>query len=108
MCLDVGHANLCGVTRNDYLRYLDELREQVPIIHVHLHENWGDRDSHLTLFTGPARGDSRGVEGLLSRLEKRHFSGSMILEQWPAPPSLLNMARDRLNPLLANQSVAST
>jgi phosphoglucan,water dikinase len=107
MCLDVGHANLCGLTRNDYLRYFDELHEQVPIVHVHLHENWGDRDSHLTLFTGPAGGDSRGVEGLLKRLEERNFSGSMILEQWPEPPSLLTTARDRLNTLFAKQSAAT-
>src|SRR5207249_7786146 len=46
MCLDLGHANLCEATRNDYLRYLDLLDSQVPIVHIHLHENWGDFDPH--------------------------------------------------------------
>ncbi|MEW6441676.1 MAG: sugar phosphate isomerase/epimerase family protein [bacterium] len=96
MCLDVGHANLFGATRNDYLAYVDRIEPSVPIIHVHLHENVGDRDSHLTLFTGPADQDPAGVQGLADRLKRRNFSGSLILEQWPEPPSLLNAARDRL------------
>ena len=100
MCLDIGHANLCTATRNDYLGFLDRLDPIVPLIHVHLHENWGDADSHLPLFTGPARFDPRGIEGLLRRLRAWNFSGSLILEQWPQPPSLLNEARDRLREML--------
>jgi phosphoglucan,water dikinase len=102
MCLDVGHANLCAPTRNDYLRYLGELDPRLPIIHIHLHENRGDRDSHLPIFTGPAGQDSKGIEALLERIVGRGFSGSVILEQWPDPPSLLNMGRDRLNRLLGD------
>jgi phosphoglucan,water dikinase len=100
MCLDLGHANLCAATRNDYLKFLDRLAPQVPVIHLHLHENWGDADTHLPLFTGPAGRDDSGVRGLISRLRQRNFSGSVILEQWPNPPSLLNQARDRLVQML--------
>ena len=100
MCFDVGHANLCESTRNNYLCYLVQLNRQVPIVHVHLHENWGDRDSHLLVFTGPASRDSKGIERLLERLGERNFSGSVILEQWPSPPSLLIDARDRLLQLM--------
>ena len=96
MCLDLGHANLCAATRNNYLQYLDRLSPQVPIIHLHLHENWGDTDSHLTLFTGPAGQDDSGIRGLLERVRRRNYSGSIILEQWPQPPSLLTSARQRL------------
>jgi sugar phosphate isomerase/epimerase len=96
MCLDIGHANLCPATRNDYLAYLDQLDPAVPITHLHVHENWGDTDSHLTLFTGPSETQSQGVTGLLRRLRRRGYAGSLILEQWPLPPSLLNRARDRL------------
>jgi len=96
MCFDIGHANLCPSTRNDYVGYLDQLAPDTPILHVHLHENWGDEDSHLTLFTGPAARDAAGVEALVDRLGRRHFSGCMILEQWPHPPGLLDLARDRL------------
>ncbi len=96
MCFDLGHANLCAATRNDYLKFYDRLASQVPVIHLHFHENWGDSDSHLPLFTGPAARDDAGIRGLLDRLRRRTFEGSVILEQWPTPPSLLDQARDRL------------
>src|SRR3990172_5238867 len=96
MCLDLGHANLCDVTRNDYIRFIDRLSPNVPIIHVHLHENYGDQDSHLTIFTGPSAHNDAGVREFVKRLKKRDYSGSIILEQWPQPPSLLTQARDRL------------
>src|SRR5262249_4893370 len=79
MCLDLGHANLCDQTRNDYLRFMDLLGPEVPLIHIHLHENWGDRDSHLPIFTGPSARDAHGVEGFIDRIVKRGFSGSVIL-----------------------------
>lgn len=96
MCLDIGHANLCANTRNDYLGYFDRLDSGVPLIHLHAHENWGDSDSHLPLFCGPAGQDPAGLVGLIDRLRRRRYSGSVILEQWPHPPSLLNRARDGL------------
>ncbi len=99
LCLDIGHANLYQGTHNDYLAFLDQLGRHVPIVHVHLHENWGDADSHLPLFTGPARDDPSAIAGLLARLHRRGFHGSLILEQWPIPPSLLVDARDRLRAL---------
>jgi sugar phosphate isomerase/epimerase len=96
LCLDTGHANLCPATRNDYVGFVDRLGEHVPIVHWHAHENWGDRDSHLTLFTGPSSRDERGPRGLVRRLLRRGFRGSVVLEQWPQPPELLVQARDRL------------
>jgi sugar phosphate isomerase/epimerase len=100
MCLDIGHANLCASTRNDYLGYLDQLDLHVPIIHLHVHENWGDCDSHLPLFTGPAARDDGAVRGFIERIKRRNYSGSIILEQWPHPPSLLNRTREGLQRLL--------
>ncbi|MGH7967719.1 MAG: sugar phosphate isomerase/epimerase family protein, partial [Limisphaerales bacterium] len=96
MCLDIGHANLCTATRNDYLQFVAQLQPHVPIIHLHAHENWGDADSHLTLFTGPAAFTEDGVRGFLVEMKSRGFNGSLILEQWPQPPSLLKDARNRL------------
>jgi len=96
MCFDLGHANLCSATLNDFLAFWDRLAPQVPIIHLHLHENWGDSDSHLPLFTGPSSRDDTGIRGLLERLARGRFSGSTILEVWPDPPSLLDNARERL------------
>jgi sugar phosphate isomerase/epimerase len=100
MCLDLGHANLAGEYRNDFLGFVDALDPAVPIIHLHLHENWGDRDSHLTLFTGPSRHDPAGLAGLLKRLARRGFKGCAILEQWPHPPWELVEARDRLGEMI--------
>ena len=100
MCLDLGHANLCEATRNDYLRYIDALKPEVPLIHLHVHENYGDADSHLTLFTGPARLNDTGVRGFVERLHRRRYCGALILEQWPRPPELLLTAAARLHFLL--------
>jgi sugar phosphate isomerase/epimerase len=100
MCLDIGHANLCDSTRNNFIRYLDALAAAVPIIHVHAHENRGDADTHLTLFTGPSRDDDSGIRAFLERLRRRQYHGALILEQWPNPPELLMEAADRLRSLL--------
>jgi len=96
MCLDLGHANLCAATQNNYLNFLDQLDPKVPINHLHLHENWGDADTHLPMFTGPSAQDDSGIREALKRIRDRDFSGSIILEQWPHPPTLLNQARNRL------------
>jgi sugar phosphate isomerase/epimerase len=103
MCLDIGHANLTDSTRNDYLKFVDSLNPVIPVIHVHLHENYGDRDSHLTIFTGPSGEDDTGIRELMMRLKKRNFSGAIILEQWPEPHTLLNHARDRLYEIIARE-----
>jgi sugar phosphate isomerase/epimerase len=100
MCLDSGHANLFAGTRNDFLRFVDLLGEHVPIIHWHAHENWGDRDSHLPLFSGLSARDDRGIRGLVRRLGERGFCGSVVLEQWPQPPEVLVQSRDRLRQML--------
>ena len=96
MCLDLGHANLSAESRNDYLKFVDRLEPHVPIIHVHMHENYGDGDTHLPIFAGPAGESDSGVREFLMWLKRSKFTGSIILEQWPNPPSLLNQARDRL------------
>jgi sugar phosphate isomerase/epimerase len=100
MCLDMGHANLYGGTHNNYVRFVDLLGNHIPLIHWHAHENWGDRDSHLTLFTGPSARDDRGLRELIRRLLQRGFCGSVVLEQWPQPPEQLVKARDRLRNLV--------
>ena len=104
MCLDLGHANLCSATLNDYIKFIDLLDPDIPIIHIHLHENYGDYDSHLTMFTGPSGQDVSGIKTFLKRMEKRRFSGSIILEQWPEPPDLLIKARNNLKAMIGNST----
>ena len=96
ICLDLGHANLYQATRNNYLKFVDLIDLHIPLIHIHLHENYGDHDSHLTIFTGLAGRDVSGIEDFVGRLCRRRFSGCIILEQWPEPPNLLVEARSRL------------
>jgi sugar phosphate isomerase/epimerase len=108
MCLDIGHANLCAATHNNFIDYLDALTPAVPIIHVHAHENHGDRDSHLTLFTGPSREDDSGIRAFVERLHRRRYRGAVILEQWPHPPELLVEAATRLRTLLDRQASAAS
>lgn len=100
MCFDMGHANLCRATPHDYCGFVDRLGDHVPIVHWHAHENWGDRDSHLPLFSGPAARSDLGIRGLLERLVRRGFSGNVVLEQWPERPGVLVEARDRLRTLI--------
>lgn len=100
MCFDLGHANLFGATQNNYWRFLDALSPEVRINHLHLHENLGDRDSHMPLFTGPSRNNATGIMGMLNRVRQHGFGGCIILEQWPEPPSLLVNARNGLENLL--------
>lgn len=107
MCLDIGHANLCEATRNDYLKFIDLLAPDVRIVHLHVHENYGDADTHLTVFTGPSEKDKSGIAGMVARMKERRFSGCVILEQWPDPPELLNQARDRLRALFEAPSAPS-
>ena len=107
MCFDLGHANLFQGTRNDFLRFIDLLGYHVPIIHWHAHENWGDRDSHLPLFTGPSSNDASGLRRIVRRLKERGFSGSVVLEQWPQPPQILVETRRRLWQLMAERRCRS-
>ena len=70
------------VTHNNFIRYLDALAPEVPLIHLHVHENYGDADSHLTLFTGPARDERLRREGFSgaaapARLPRRHDPGTV-------------------------------
>lgn len=101
MCLDSGHANLFEGTHNNYLAFIDQLGKHVPIIHWHAHENWGDRDSHLPLFTGPSSIDDSGLWELIQRLKERKFEGSVVFEQWPNPPEVLLETHRRLKKMMS-------
>jgi hypothetical protein len=71
-------------------------RELLTFMFERLHENYGDFDSHLPLFTGQFPGNDEGIKEFIRRMQGRCFSGAIILEQWPQPRTLLNQARSRL------------
>ena len=96
MCLDIGHANCCEATRNDYIGFIDRLAPEVKIIHLHVHENWGDSDSHLPLFTAASAENDSGVRLFVDRMLQREYAGSVIMEQWPDEHELLDTIFVRL------------
>lgn len=100
LCLDIGHAGIFAETRGDFCAYLGRIAEFVPISHLHIHENDGELDQHLPLFTGKCSTDEEPVKKLISILKARGFSGSMIMEQWPSPPEILVATRSHLLDLL--------
>jgi sugar phosphate isomerase/epimerase len=99
LCFDFGHTLLCQETGGSPIRFLQELRGEIPVLHCHLHENCGDRDSHMTLFTGPLGQDPNPLRQVLEALAQADYAGSMILEQWPEPRDQLIQARNRLREL---------
>jgi len=107
MCFDMGHANLHPATRNDYIGYFDQLGPHVPIRHVHVHENCGDADTHVTIGAGPSKDNPTGVRSLLTRLHRRGYEGALIMEQWPEPATRLGEARQWLAARLAEAREAS-
>lgn len=96
VCFDFGHAllepSLAGVPGD----FLERLGASIPVVHCHMHENRGDQDSHLPLFTGPLGEQPGPLLRVLDQLQSQAFVGSMILEQWPTPRSQLVATRDRL------------
>ena len=100
LCLDIGHAHIYAAPDGDFNSYLEKISDAIPIIHMHIHENDGQRDLHLPLFTGSCRIDESPVERLLKNLRRRQFCGSMIMEQWPSPPEQLVKTRQHLLDLL--------
>jgi sugar phosphate isomerase/epimerase len=103
LCLDIGHANLCPDLPRDYLGYLDRLADHVPLAHLHVHENFGDGDTHLPPGEGPAGDDPAGLAGLMRRLHDRAYTGSLIIETWPDPPERLCQSRNFLQGLEAHE-----
>lgn len=69
-CLDLGHLH---TTKGDPVAYVAALGER--LIHVHLHDNRGEQDDHLTLGQGgvawPQALEALGANG---------YSGSIVLE----------------------------
>ncbi|MGN0176969.1 MAG: sugar phosphate isomerase/epimerase family protein [Methanobrevibacter sp.] len=67
MTLDIGHANHSG--KSAETMYLDSIK------HVHIHDNFGDDDTHLTLGEG-----SIDLNHIVNTLEKNNYDGIYIIE----------------------------
>ena len=67
MTLDIGHANHAGYPAE--AMYFDSIK------HIHIHDNFGDDDSHLPLGEG-----SIDLKCIVNTLEKNNYDGIYILE----------------------------
>ena len=67
MTLDIGHANHVGYSPDEMI--FDSIK------HVHVHDNFGDDDSHLTLSEG-----SIDLKYIINTLEEKNYDGIYILE----------------------------
>jgi len=77
LTLDIAHAHTCG----DELAYIKELREK--IMHVHLHDNSKDSDSHSTVGEGDI--DFKSVIYQL-----KDFNGAGVIEARNEKSALLS------------------
>ncbi len=68
--IDVGHANTAGIALGEYFEQM-----QSYLIEVHLHDNNGTSDEHMTLGNGTI--DFKSVLNMLDRIQ---FDGPVILE----------------------------
>jgi sugar phosphate isomerase/epimerase len=67
VCFDIGHANTTGQIDDMVEKFNDR------IINVHIHDNMGDRDAHMTMGEGNI--DFRHVVSLLKK-----YTGNYIIE----------------------------
>jgi sugar phosphate isomerase/epimerase len=82
--LDIGHANLCGRTPEQFIeRFADRLR------HVHLHDNNGLDDLHLPMGCGKIDWES------LVRCLKKHYDGTVTLEVFSPDRDYVLMTKEK-------------
>lgn len=67
MTLDIGHANHAGYSPDEMI--FDSIK------HIHIHDNFGDDDSHLPLGEG-----SIDLKYIVNTLESKNYDGIYILE----------------------------
>ncbi|MBC7221034.1 sugar phosphate isomerase/epimerase [Candidatus Bipolaricaulota bacterium] len=69
-CLDFGHLHTTGGEPAPYVAALGE-----RLVHVHLHDNRGERDEHLPLGAGTVP-----WQAALAALERGRYGGRIVLE----------------------------
>ena len=67
MTLDIGHANHAGYSPE--AMYFDSIK------HIHVHDNFGDDDAHLTLGEGSIQ-----LNAIINDFEKNNYDGIYIIE----------------------------
>ncbi|MDD3594091.1 MAG: sugar phosphate isomerase/epimerase [Candidatus Gastranaerophilales bacterium] len=70
-CLDLGHANINSpMPVNDWVEQLGD-----KLVHVHMHNNYGDADNHLSVLNGTI-----DIKGFLDKLKEKNLNPNIVLE----------------------------
>lgn len=88
MTLDVGHGFIKGGLQRVF-SFIDRLGDR--IIHVHMSDNWGERDDHLPIGAGRIP-----FSEVVSRLKHRGYEGGITLEVFSPDRDYLRISRDKL------------
>ena len=67
MTLDIGHANHTGYSPDEMI--FDSIK------HIHMHDNFGDDDAHLSFGEG-----SIDLKSIVNKLEEKSYDGIYIIE----------------------------
>ena len=86
ICFDIGHANTVGTIGDFIDRFSDR------IANIHIHDNFGDRDAHMTIGDGKI-----DFPSVLSKL--RNYKRNYIIEAKSLPSAI--ESKKRLEKLLA-------
>lgn len=104
LCLDVGHAFLSRDLGPEPIRaYVERFWRQ--IIHLHVHDNRGERDDHLSV--GEGRIDWRG---LIEALREIDFAGTIALEvgeEGRAPSDVLRASQRAFDSFVRAEDAAA-
>jgi sugar phosphate isomerase/epimerase len=74
ICIDVGHAFMSqDAGRQPIRNYIDRYRGQ--LVHLHLHDNFGDNDDHLPISEGCI-----DWQDTIDRIKAIEYSGPAVLE----------------------------
>ena len=72
LCIDIGHIN--AYSKVDLIEWIDNLSYKIN--HIHLHNNYGDKDSHLGIY----KGDINVIE-ILKLLHEKNNDIIIYLEE---------------------------
>lgn len=80
LCLDIGHAN-CGISSAPPIGWIESMAKR--LVHVHLHDNTGDRDLHMPLGRGCVP-----IKEIVEKVVELAPEATFTIENMDAEPSI--------------------
>ncbi|MEM3737567.1 MAG: sugar phosphate isomerase/epimerase family protein [Candidatus Bathyarchaeia archaeon] len=94
LVFDFAHANIGGST-SPFI-FIEQLFDKLG--HIHLSDNFGDRDSHLPLGAGKVK-----YEELIARLRGKGYDGTLTLEVFSDDREHLLLSKRKVEALTSSQ-----